>query len=124
MLTRLTNTTASLISLNSGHKIPAKGYVDVEPATMAKANNDPHFAMVLRTKQLEATPLSDPDEVAPPSPELTRAGVAKMKKSELVDHLMSLSEGGADDKKIMADMNSQTADDLRAALVQLVFVDL
>jgi len=108
----LTNTTDQPIRASTGHTVPPAGTLAVSANTLERIGKEPYIALQLRKGALAVA--ADP---APEPEPLTRAGIARMRKAELVELL--------DAHGLTAeDMADKTADDLREIAVQVVFVDM
>jgi len=119
-MTTLTNTTDQPITASTGHTIPAGESLTVSPQTMDRLAGEPYIARVLRQGGL----VIEPD--AAPEPKITREAIAKMKRGELLDVILShygddVTE--ADFEGILVE-DRDGEDGLRTIAGRLVFSDL
>lgn len=117
---KLTNHTDQPITASTGHTIPAEGDLTVSADTLARIAKEPFIARHMRAETLT---------VAYDEPEangLTRADLAKMNRSELLDVILA----HYDDTVTEADFEGVTVEDkgdddgLRTIAARLMFADL
>lgn len=117
----LKNTTNQPIEAATGHTVPANGELPVSDDTLARIENEPYIAMKIRKGHL-AIERDAPKEAEP----ITRAGLAKMNRGELLDVILAHYPDNVteDDFKGITVEDKDGEDGLRTIAARLVFSDL
>lgn len=117
----LTNTTDQPISASTGHTVAPGETLAVSQQTLERLASEPYIARVMRQGKLVLG-----HDAPEPEPTVTRESIAKMKRGDLLDVI--LSHYGDDVTE--ADFEGITVDDkdgedgLRTIAARLVFADL
>ena len=114
MKTRILNRLGDDVTLQTGHRIPDGGFIDVDGSVVVTAMKHPGDARLVRQGFLKAdrVPVDEPEQKPNPTP-FTRETVAAMDYRELKSYCKDL------------DLDTSGAtDDLRDRLTKHVFIDL